>query len=119
MNGRPTIAGWMRKVKDSSTAFVAERALGGWIERYGHMLNLNIDSGRKTIECELLLKGETAPIVFQVKKYEVVTDASGTGIVIHEATASREWMAAILEDFVRGRRIPVPEKYTGILRMIV
>ena len=82
------------------------------------MLNLNIDSRQKTVQCEVLLKGETQPLTLVVQQYEIVAEPAGTFIVIHKASASREWLTAVLENFVRDKKIPLPEKYANLLRMI-
>ena len=118
MNGSNKLSNWMQRTVDSSRSFLVGQALQRATVKYGRMLKLHIDSRLKTLECAVHLKGETEPFTLLVQQYEIVTDAGGTSIVIHKATATREWLATVLEDFVHGRRIPVPEKYVGILRMI-
>jgi hypothetical protein len=118
MNGFDRFAGWLRRQKDSTNSFLIERALQRAIWDYGRMLNLNIDSRKKTVQCELLLKGETHPLTLVMQRYEIVTESAGTFIIIHEAAASREWVTTVLETCVRGKKIPIPEKYVKILRLI-
>jgi len=117
MNGFDKIADWLRRQKDSAGSFFVERTVQRAIWDYGRMLNLNIDSRQKTVQCEVLLKGETQPLTLTLEKYEIVTEPAGTFIVIHKAAASREWLTAVLENFVRGKKIPLPESYAKILRM--
>lgn len=82
------------------------------------MLNLKLDSSQKTAQCEVLLKGETEPIAIVLQQYEIVAEPSGTFIIIRKAAASREWLTVVLENFVCRKKIPVPEKYVHVLRMI-
>jgi hypothetical protein len=112
------IADWLRRKKDSTSSFFVERALQTFLWDYGRMLNLKLDSRQKTVQCEVLLKGETHPITLDVHQYEILTEAAGTFVVIRKASASREWLAVVLENFVCGKKFPVPENYANILRMI-
>ena len=118
MNVIDSFAGWLRRQKDSASSFLIERALQRAIWNYGRMLNLNIDSRQKTAQCEVLLKGETQSLTLVLQQYEILTEPAGTFIVIHKATASREWLTAVLENFVCGKKIPVPETYAKVLRMM-
>ncbi|MCI0538311.1 MAG: hypothetical protein L0Z50_24150 [Verrucomicrobiales bacterium] len=118
MNSLDRMAGWLRRQKDSASSFLVERALQRALWDYGRMLDLKLDSRQKSVQCDLLLKGETQPVTIVVQQYDLVTDASGTFIVIRQATASREWLTAVLENFVCGKKFPVPEKYANLLRII-
>ncbi len=82
------------------------------------MLNFYIDSRQKTAQVEVLLKGEKEPITLIVQEYELSTEDSGTYLTIRKATASREWLAVLLDKFVCGRRFPIPEKYASVARMV-
>ena len=109
---------WLHRGKDAASSLVARRALAEWFNRYGRMLDFKIDSRRKVIELEVLPRGETQPIRLVLEQYELVSEAGGTFIIIHRANASREWLTFVLEDFICGRRFPVPEKYAAALRLL-
>lgn len=113
------LTNWLHRQKDSSTSFVLEVALQKVIAQYGRMLNFSIDSRQKTAQVEVLLKGEKEPITLIVQEYELSTDNSGTYLVIKKATASREWLSVLLDEFICGRRFPVPEKYASLTKLVV
>lgn len=112
-------AGWLHRGKDASIGFVFERFMQRTFEKYGRMLDFKIDSQQKTARVELLLKGEREPIVINVQRYEIVSEPAGTFLVIGEATASREWITTALDQFIRGKRIAVPEAYAKLIKLAV
>ncbi len=62
------------------------------------MINLKIDSTNKTLEIELMLKGETAPIKLKAD-YKLVDEAGGLFLEIHNSEcASKEWLTALLNE---------------------
>ena len=71
------------------------------------MLDLKINSQDKSIEVELLLKGEQNPMKVIIQKYELVDGPETDFIIVHKATASREWMGVLLENFLIGKNIPM------------
>src|ERR1051325_9708950 len=91
--------------KDAGTSFVVERAVAHRLQPYGRMLNLSIDSKTKRIRLEILLKGETEPITITIDQYELTTAAGADFILIKQASASREWMNALIQDFAPGKTI--------------
>ena len=109
---------WLRQKKDSTGSALIERGLQNLIAPYGRMLNLRIDSRNNSIQCELLLKGESSPIQISINRYELTNDDSGTCVVIHEASASREWMTTLLSQFVLGRKVRVPDQYAPFVRLL-
>jgi hypothetical protein len=113
------LGGWLQQQKDASCSFLAERALQGTIQRYGRMLNLSIDSRNRSLQLEMLPKGEERPVTILVERYEVVTENQTTFLVIHKASASREWLTVLINDFLIGRRLPVPPQYEAALRLIL
>ena len=59
------------------------------------MLKLDINSGDKTIDLEVLLRGEASPLKVHIGHYEIKTgDASG--IKISKITTSREWITELI-----------------------
>lgn len=74
------------------------------------MLNVNVDSAEKKLNCKLELAGETAPIDVELH-YKIEEEESGKVLVITSAFCSREWINKIIQDFVPDdkRRIPLPK----------
>ena len=74
---------------------IIKRFVNSKIERYGYMLKLDINSGDKTIDLEVLLRGESAPLKVHVGRYEVIGGAE-SGIKIGQITTSREWITEVI-----------------------
>ncbi len=82
------------------------------------MLNFYIDSRQKTIQFEVLLKGETESLSVIVQEYEIISEETQTFIVVRKAVASREWINTLLHQFVIGQRFLLPDKYASLVKMV-
>lgn len=102
--------------RDAGTGFVVERAVAQRLEPYGRMLNLQIDSKTKKIRLEILLKGESEPVAININEYQLTSAGGADFFVIKQATASREWINALLQDFAIDRKLPLPAKYAGMIK---
>ena len=60
-----------RGLKDKALSKSLEVAINLKIKEYGEMLKLNLDSQNKTIEFEVMLKGEKEPLKVFVNNYEI------------------------------------------------
>lgn len=91
-----------------------EQAFLNWFntvkQHIGHMTHIKINSENKSIELELELKGETAPLRVHVQNYRIFTTDGETFIELTEVTTSREWINALLADYPQRerRRFKVP-----------
>ena len=112
------LGGWLRSAKDVSTSAAARLALDKFLSDYGRMLNLQIDSKNHTLQCEVLLKGESSPLKISIENYELVQDSTGAHVIIHKASASREWISVALSQLVCGKKIRVPDQYAAIVRLL-
>jgi hypothetical protein len=88
--------------------FLIEQAFLTWFntikKHIGHMTQIKINSENKSIELDLELKGETAPLRVQIQNYRIFTTDGETFIELTDVTTSREWINALLADY------PQPEK---------
>lgn len=110
---------FLHSAKDAGVSIVAERYAARFLEPYGRMLNLSIDSRAKKITVELLPKGEQTPITVTIDEYELITLNQQTSILIKRASANREWVDALLKDFATGESIKLPEQYANTLAKIL
>ena len=69
------------------------------MERYAQMLKLDINSEDKSIELEVLLRGESAPLKIHIGHYEIMT-GDESGIKVSQIHTSREWMTEMIQAFV-------------------
>lgn len=59
------------------------------------MLKLDINSGDKTIDLEVLLRGEGSPLKIHIGHYEIKTGEE-SGIKISKIHTSREWITELI-----------------------
>ncbi len=83
------------------------------------MTELSIDTKKKTVRLRLELLGEAEPVEVQITKYSLKNKGEETRLVIEDATASREWLAVALREFVVGQSFPVPAKAGVLLKLLV
>ncbi len=84
------------------------------IKGYGEMLNLRIDSDRKSFDAEVLLKGESAPISIRVERYEFSAADDKCYLKLEGLSASREWLTLLMrrmaEDLLEDSRLEITDK---------
>ena len=95
-------------LRDGLASGVVKSLLGGRIERYGRLLDLRIHSRGRSLSAVVLLAGEREEIEVEVGKYRIVGERGAHALVVERASASREWIQLLLEDFVVGKRLPIP-----------
>src|SRR4051812_7369888 len=105
--------------RDAGASFLVERSIAHRLQPYGRMLNLSIDSKTKRIRLEVLLKGETEPITLTIDEYELTNAAGADFILIKKASASREWIDLLLQDFAIGKTISLPTKYSNVVKSLL
>jgi hypothetical protein len=90
------------------------------IKEYGEMLKLEIDSENRTMNVEVLLKGESAPIRIHVGRYDCVTGNGNSGVVLQEISTSREWMNSLITNLhPDGLTIPMDEQIVSIAKGVL
>ena len=82
------------------------------------MTEFSIDTKKRRVRVRLELLGEAEPIEVEITKYSIKNKDSAARLTIEEATASREWMAVALREFVVGRTIEIPRKAGALLKLL-
>ena len=95
-------------VKDRAIEACAKSLINQKIEGIGRVTEIQIDSKKKTISAQMVLKGEIAPISINIGAYELVQENVVTCISFKGFTASREWNSALLNRYLTGHRLRVP-----------
>jgi len=94
--------------KDLMTSKAAKAWANNFIERYGRVDELKIDSKRNRIEVVVTLNGEVSPIGVTIEKYLVETKNGKTFLEVLDSSATRPWLQAVMRDHLHGRRFEVP-----------
>ena len=82
---------------------------------YGRASRLRIDSAAKTIDLELVLKGETEPVEIFVSEYEISDDHGSVQVKLNGIRTSRQWLTALAENQVAGRDFGLPRSLGKLL----
>ena len=108
-------------LKDRTVSLAARQLLAARLTPYGQMLNFQLDSQTKTVTLEILLKGERDPIRVTLAGYEILDGTPGTPprVRVGGATASREWLEVLLNQFVVNQPLELPANLVPVLRLLV
>ena len=80
------------------------------------MLKLDINSGDKTIDLEVLLRGESSPLKIHVGCYEILTGPE-SGLKVSQIQTSREWMTELINTLAPEHTVKF--EHAGLLKMIL
>jgi hypothetical protein len=64
------------------------------------------------------LSGETQPIDIHIRKYSVTREGNDATLTVIDATASRQWVAEALREFVVGHSFSIPTKARVVLELL-
>jgi hypothetical protein len=95
-------------LKEAALESAVKAFINREIEKFGVITELAIDTRRKTMRAELDLKGETSRILITVGGYDLSEKDGEIRIAFQNVTASREWIAAALNQYVVSRTFQLP-----------
>lgn len=107
------------KTKGQAVSMAARQFLNAYLEKYGTMLNFSVQPDTKIITAEILLKGETSPLKLTLGGYEIGGEPGKPTLRIASATASREWLETVLNEFLVGKPIDLPPKAAPLLKLLL
>jgi hypothetical protein len=111
--------GAVNQVKDSGAAAAIRAWLSREVADYGEVLDFKMNSRERSAELHILLKGESLPLTVWIDEYEVTQSAGEDYIRVLRARASREWLNAVLKNFVIGQRHAIPKQYSGMVKLVL
>ena len=113
------VKGAISSVKDSG----ASTAIQSWLTRemadYGEVLDFKIDTAAQKGELHVHLKGEREKLTVHVNGWHVVSEGGQDFIVVKQAHASREWVNAVMRNFLIGKKHKIPSQYAGMAKMVL
>lgn len=100
----------LSRLRGNLSSFAARQLFNYTYTRYGTMTQLKIDPEAKTIDIELLLKGEKEPIQIHLANYSIQPTPTGDGGIfsVSNVSVSREWMNTLANEALVNRSIPIP-----------
>jgi hypothetical protein len=105
-------------LKDRALSKGVELAINARLKRFGKMLRFQLDSQKKTIELEVLLKGERDPLRVTVEHYEILREGEKYYLLAERIVTSREWINTVAENYLAGQRFEIPERYAKMLMLV-
>ena len=113
------VKGAINQVKDSGASSAIQRWLVREMADYGEVLDFKISSAERTAELRVLLKGEKEPLGVSIEKYEISSSGSEDYIIVRRAHASREWVNAVLKNFLIDHKHKIPAQYSSMAKMVL
>jgi hypothetical protein len=119
MSWSDKLKGAIGAVKDTGASAAIQRWLAREMADYGEVLDFNFSSRNRSVEMHLLLKGEQEKLTVYVDDYELVQRGGEDFILVKSARASREWVNAVLRNFVLNKPHRIPAQYSSMAKMVL
>lgn len=97
------------RTKDAALRKALLHFLRPRFERYGQILELEVNTTAKVLSSELMLKGEPSPFSISEARYRIEKRGDETWIVFYGLKVSREWAQNFLEDQFPEIPVKVPK----------
>jgi hypothetical protein len=114
-----TIKNLTLKGKDLAVSKALKTLGERYVSQFGKIMSLKLDSKKKEIDIELLLKGDSDPIEVHIKGYEIISEGNKRFIRAGDIDISKEWMKVLVQDHIIGRKFRVPDSYSKVLETLV
>jgi hypothetical protein len=110
----------LSSAKDQLIAKGAKAHCNKYIEPYGTVVDLQLNTVDRSLFLTLQLKGEQTPIDLHVREYAFATEEGKSVLVIDggKVDTSREWLTKLLHDHVGQKRLVVPEKFEWVIQLL-
>ena len=110
----------LNNAKDVLLAKGARTHLNKLIERYGTVLDFQLNTVNRSLSLKLLLKGEATPIEIRVHEYTLLT-AEGKSLLMIDGTrveTSRGWLTELIRDHAGQKPFVVPDKFEWVVQLL-
>ena len=110
----------LNNAKDRLLATGAKAHVNKLIERYGTLVDLQLNTVDRSLSLTLLLKGEGTPIEIRVHEYTLLT-ADGKSVLVIDGSkidTSREWLTALIRDQVVEKRLVIPKNLGWVVQLV-
>jgi hypothetical protein len=85
------------------------------IQGYGRIIQYHINQKEKKLYLEFHLSGDSEKMEIWVDSYEIISEEGSKKIRINQVRGSREWVNKALNQFAKGKTLPVPEEYEDLV----
>jgi len=109
----------MFDLKDMAMSALAASVLGKYIQPYGKLKSLDINSAEKLIVIQVLPKGEDRSVTVTVCGGAIISAEGKQFFAWESAVVSRPWIQQLAKDFLPKKRIVVPAAAAAILSKVL
>jgi hypothetical protein len=99
----------LSRAKDAALQKAVRAFLKPKVERYGELKEFDLDTSAKRASAELLLHGESTPLVVTEALYRLERDCSQWYVVVYGIKVSKPWVQHLLDDHFPEFKFKVPE----------
>jgi hypothetical protein len=110
----------LNSAKDRLLATGAKARFNKLIERYGTLLEFQLNTVARSLSLTLQLKGEQTPVEIRVHEYTLST-AEGKSVLMidgKKVDTSREWLTELIRDRVGEKRLVVPDNLEWVAQLL-
>ena len=108
----------MSFIKNFASTAARQTLNSSWLQPYGSLTELEIDSDKRTLALTLELKGESQPLRIRIKHYELIERDLETYLELGEIETSREWVNTLLRDHLNEKVIKPRLRQTPLPAMV-
>jgi hypothetical protein len=110
----------LNSAKDRLLATGAKAHFNKLIERYGTLLEFQLNTVARSLSLTLQLKGEQTPVEIRVHEYTLSTAEGKSVLVIDgkKVDTSREWLTELIRDRMGEKRLVVPDNLEWVVQLL-
>lgn len=107
-----------RSIKDKSVSSAAKFALDLYLNPYGDVQELRLDSKEKTLLFTIRLKGEYEVLEVLIRDYRIIKNGAQDALIAGHIETSRQWLNTVAEVYASERPIPISSKLALALHLL-
>lgn len=104
-----------RGAKDGMLGMSIKAFVNDKFGQYGDVTDCSIDTCNNKLVVHALMKGERDKVTATIERYEIEREGEDSYIVLKRFSASREWVALLLNRFLKDKRYKLPSAVTKLL----
>ncbi len=102
-------------MKDGALGLALKSFLNDKLQRFGEVLDCQIDTGNGRVQLTAMLKGEKETVTASIERYELEKDGDDNYIRLKSFSSSREWLTVILTERLTDRQFKLPAAVSSFL----
>ena len=102
----------LQAMKDRALSIGAKIAINQYIQDYGEIVKLNLNSKFKSMNLEVKLDGESGSLVIQVEHYVITEDSY---LRVSGIRTSKAWINTLISKYFEGKEFKVSLEYAKML----